>query len=41
MTEDTLSNDTELDISTELEKLSILSDKSRSDDVSNKDSKHL
>ena len=47
MTEDTLRNDTIItdilanDISTALEKLSILSDKSSSDDVSNKNSEHL
>ena len=47
MTEGTLSNDTIItdildnDISTALEKLSILSDKSSSGDVSNKDSEHL
>ena len=47
MTEDTLSNDTIItdildnDISVALEKLSILLDKSSSNDVSNKDSKKI
>ena len=47
MTKDTLSNDTILtdildnDISVALEKLSILLDKSSSNDVSNKDSKKI